>query len=88
MREGRFQLTIAPDQGIVVAVGDLRRVRLVVEPVVAGDLGGQARELFRRLCLGRRVWSLVHAWDLAGNELLSRILCRSAFRPHPSIDVR
>jgi hypothetical protein len=44
-----FQQLVAPAKGVVLRVGDRRRVLLVVAPVVLGDLGAQ------RLVLGAGV---------------------------------
>ena len=47
--KARLDRLVAPAQGVVLGVRDLRRVALVVEAVVAGDLGGERRQLPGRL---------------------------------------
>jgi hypothetical protein len=42
MRERGLQLGIAPDERVIVRVGNLRRVVGMVEPVVPRDLGGES----------------------------------------------
>ena len=39
MRETRFNRVVAPAQGIVVRIGDRRRIILVVVAIVGADLG-------------------------------------------------
>ena len=43
--EAGFDRGVALAQGVVVGIGDLRCVVLVIELVVARNLGGEAREL-------------------------------------------
>ena len=54
MREARLDRGVAPAQRIVLGVADLRRVLLMVEAIVVGDLLRQLRKfgggvLFRRV---------------------------------------
>ena len=47
--KGGLELGVAAAQRVVFGVGDLRRIQLVIGAVVAGDLGGQVRQLVGRL---------------------------------------
>ncbi len=40
-RKARLDRLVAPPQGVVVRIGDLRVVLLMVQPVMTGDLRGQ-----------------------------------------------
>ena len=53
MREALLQLAVLADQRVIFPVGDLRRVLVVIEPVVPRDLLRQPHQPVGRLGLGQ-----------------------------------
>ena len=72
MRKRRLELAVLAHQRVIVGVGNLRRVLVVIEPVVPRDLLRQPHQAVGGLGFGQL--DLSHAWPNSSSSRLMKLV--------------